>query len=160
LVKRIIAVLLAFSALLSMAACKKDTVYGHAEMRISLPESFSEFESESFDATYSDGKSLVGILRVSFDAGFNQGIPDFLTPEEFAKLYMKSTGRDSEIKLIKNVPYYEYTELQDGVKNAYIASFFRSKYAYFVVVFATVEELYSSLAGELLSYTETVIFVY
>jgi len=127
---------------------------------LGLSDDFREFEAESFDAAYTDGTALVGIYRISYNAGFNQGIPDFLTPEQFALLYAKSTGREVEIKKHDGVPYYEYTEENDGIKSVYIASFYRSMYAYFTVLFATPESLYDEVKPRLLSYTETVIFVY
>ena len=111
-------------------------------------------------AQITDLTAVAGCSTLAAGAGFNQGIPDFLTPEQFALLYAKSTGREVEIKKHDGVPYYEYTEENDGIKSVYIASFYRSMYAYFAVLFATPETLYDEVKPRLLSYTETVIFVY
>ena len=158
MVKKILTVFLIISLAFTVVSCDKEKVFGHAELTIALTDDFSEIEAESFDAAYSNGESVVGIYRISFAAGFNQGIPDFLTAREFASFYMKASGRNVEIKEAHNVPYYEYTEEQEGLMNSYLASFFRSKYAYFVILFATSEALYRDLAAEFLDFADTVIF--
>ena len=160
MLKKLLSLLILLASLICTAACDGDTVFAHAELEIKLSQNFREFEAESFDAAYTDGRSLVGIIRISFDASFNQGIPDFLTPEQFARFYKTAMKREAEIKFYGSTPYYEYSEIQDGVKNAYLASFYRSKYAYFAVIFATPEIFLSELKNEFLSYTETVIFTY
>ncbi len=160
MVKKLLAIILLLATCLAAASCDGEVVYGHAELEIALPEDFREFEAESFDAAYTDGQALVGILRISYDASFNEGVPDFLTPEQFARFYKTATKREAEIALHGATPYYEYTEKQDGVENAYLASFYRSKYAYFAVVFATPKLFYGELKSEFLSYTESVIFNY
>ena len=58
--------------LFSLASCKKDTdvVREYCEIKITLPKEFTEYDAaESFDAAYTDGRLIVGIQRLSFDAG-------------------------------------------------------------------------------------------
>ena len=160
MIKKILGIILFSAILLSLFSCDEEISYGHAELEIALSEDFREFEAENFDAAYTNGKAVVGIIRISFDASYNQGISDALTPEQFARLYKTATKREAEITLFGFTPYYEYTELQDGVENSYLASFYRSKYAYFAVIFATPQLFYPELKDEFLSYTETVIFSY
>ena len=161
MVKKISVLFLAVSLVFTLFACEKEEkIFGHAELRIGLREDFEKFAAESFDAAYTNGSAIVGIYRVSFDAGIDVGIPDFLTPEQFARLYMQSSEREAEIKLYGFTPYYEYTELQGGVKNSYLASFYRSRFAYFAVIFACPESAYEENLPVFLSYTESVIFVY
>lgn len=159
MVKRLVSILLLLASIFLLASCGGE-IYGHAELEISLPEKFREFEADSFDAAYTNGKALVGIIRISFDASFNEGVPDFLTPEQFARFYKTATKREGDIAFHRDTPYYEYSEVQSGVKNLYLASFYRSKYAYFAVIFATPEIFSESLREEFLAYTETVIFNY
>ena len=158
MLKRFFPLLLVFALLLSLFSCGEE-YYGHAELRISLPRDFKSFEAENFDSSYTDGECIVGIYRISFEAGFNQGIPDFLTAREFALFYMQATKRESQIKDYGTVPYYEYEEVQDGLTNVYTATFFRSKYAYFILLFATPVTLHEEKLPEILSYTDTVIFI-
>lgn len=160
MVKKISALILALALSLSLFACGARDYFGHAELRIALSEDFKEFEAESFDAAYTDGSAVVGIIRISFEAGFNNGIPDFLTPRQFASVYMKGSGRECEIKTFHGVPYYEYEETLGGARQGYLASFFRSRYAYFAVIFAADESIYSSLVPEFLDYTDTLVFEY
>ncbi len=160
MIKKITVFILVASFVIGLASCDKEEVFGHAELRLSLDSGFSAFEAESFDAAYSNGSCIVGIYRVSFDAGALEGIPDFLTPEQFARLYLEVSGREAEIKKHGLVPYYEYTETQEGIVNVYLASFFRSRFAYFIVLFASPIVNYDAWRASFLSYTDTVIFVY
>ena len=159
-IKRSCAALVFLVLFTSLFSCAEKMDFGHAELRISLPKSFKDFEVQGFDKAYSDGESVVAIYRVSFEAGREDGIPDFLTTEQFARLYLKSTSRKAEIKNHNFTAYYEYTEPAGGENSSYLASFYRSKHAYFLVLFACPERLYSEKLQTFLSYTETVIFVY
>lgn len=160
MIKKIFSFILALAAVITLVSCDGEKIFGHAELRLPLSEDFREFEAETFDAAYSDGNILVAVYRVSFAAGMEDGIPETLTPEQFARLYKKSSGRDAEIKKKGLTPYYEYSETQNGVKSCYLASFYRSKYAYFAVLFAAPEGIYSEKLPEIFSYIENVIFVY
>ena len=161
MIKRILFAFVALITVVSLISCRKEEkIFGHAELRLPLSSDFQEFRAESFDVAYTNGTLVVGAFRVSFDAGAELGIPDFLTAEQFARLYLSETGREAEIKKHGLMPYYEYTEIQDGLQNSYLASFFRSKYAYFIVVFACPSAVYSENLPLFLSYTDSVIFVY
>ena len=157
--KRLISCILALFVSLCLFSCDSK-IYGHAEMTVPLPQSYESFESENFDKAYSDGKSVVAIYRISYQVAFNQGISDALTPEQFARFYMNRSERKAEIKFHGTTPYYEYTAETDGIRTSYLASFFRSKYAYFLVLFASPENYYNELRSEFLYYVEGVIFSY
>ena len=159
MVKRILSLILLLSISLVIVSCGEKS-FGHAELSISLSERFEEMENKDFDKTYTNGISVVAIYRISHQAAFNQGISDALTAEQFARLYMNRSERKAEIKFRETTPYYEYTAETDGVKTAYLASFYRSKYAYFLVLFACPEGSFAELKSEFLAYVDSVIFTY
>ena len=159
LVKRILSLILIFALSLFVVSCSEKS-FGHAELSIALSERFEEVENENFDKTYTNGISVVAIYRISHQAAFNQGLSDALTAEQFARLYMNRSDRKSEIKFRETTPYYEYTAQTDGIGTAYLASFYRSKYAYFLVLFACPEGSYEGLKSEFFAYIDSVIFTY
>ena len=147
----VILVLLISFSLISCGA----RIPSHAEMRIPL-ENFSEIEAEGFDKAYSVGDSVVAVLRISFEAGFNQGIPETFSPRKFAEFYMKESGRSCDIFEIGNIPYYEYVD--SGIYH--LASFYRSRYAYFLVLFGAEESSADSLRDGFVSIAESIYFDY
>ncbi len=157
--KRIILTVISLLLLVSIFACGKDELPGHAELVIPLPDGYREFEAEDFDAAYENDGAVVGIVRISFEAGFASGIPETLMPEDFAEFYMKKVGRDEAIQLSGTVPYYQYIDT-DGVENVYeLVSFYRSKYAYFIIFFACPESGYEERKLEFLASCEQVWFL-
>lgn len=157
MIKRISLSLLSAILILALVSCAA-LEYGHAELRISLPDSVRALDAEGFDSAYSDSDFVVGINRISFAAGFNQGIPDYLTAEEFATFYMKQSERDAVVNRRGDFAFYEYVDLSGGVSTFYLASFHRSKYAYFLVLFACDEAKRDALTLDFLSYADSVIF--
>ncbi len=144
--------------LLCVSSCAREE-YGHAELRIELPHEFSKFSAADFDAAYSSGSSVVGIIRISFEAGFNQGIPETFMPREFAEFYMSRLGRDAHIEMHGDIPYYQYAEQKVAQSNIYLAAFYRSKHAYFVLLFASPESEFIEQKPLFLEYASSVWFV-
>ena len=160
MLKRIISFLLFVFVFLSLFSCSEN-VYGHAELVIPLADSYEACEAENLDAAYEDGESVVGIIRISFDAAFNQGIPDSYMPEAFGKFYMKMAGRGNAlIQRSGELAFAEYTDSQNSEGYYYLTAFYRSRYAYFVVLFSTEDSLREEKRAEFLSYAESVNFNY
>lgn len=160
MIKRFVALFTLLCACLSFFACAGDEEsFGHAELRIPLSGDFRETEAEGFDASYTNGDVLVGIMRISFLAGYNQGIPDTYMPSEFAEYYKKVTERDAVVHLEGDVAYYVYNDMPSDELYTYLACFYRSKYAYFVVLFACRAEEGAELVPELLELANKAYFV-
>jgi len=157
--RRLLLFFIALAVLLSLVACDSDSIPGHAEMRIPI-EGYREAEAEGFDAAYTDGERVVAIIRISFEAGFKQGIPETLSAKKFAELYMKETERDEPISISGNIPYYEYRDSANGGELYYLASFYRSKHAYFLVLFATDTEDEATARDAFLAIADSIYFVY
>ena len=145
--RRALMLLLLFCLCLSLFSCGED--YGYLELRLEMPKAYESADAEgSFDAAYSDGRAVIGITRLSFEAAIDDGIIETYTPKAFAKYYKKRIGKENlEIYENGDVPYILYTEQKDGVSYFYQCSFYRTKYAYFVVV-AVCREDFSDMYSE------------
>ena len=145
---------------LSVVSCSDgDTAFSYCELRIGLDEDFYTVENENFDAVYSNGKYTVAILRISFVAAVSEGIPETMTPYEFGEFWIQKCAR--EANLIKDgsvyCEYYDYGEdSEDGY--FYLESFYRSAYAYFVILFAVDSDLEQAGRADFLRYAESVNF--
>lgn len=158
MLKRIVFLLLILAGVLFLPACSEPADYSHAEMRISLPESFSRIEKENYDAAFSDGRIIVALLRLSFAAAYNDGIPETMNSNEFARFWMNRSGNDAAVQLYEGVDYAEYSEEVEGEEYYYVTAFYRSRYAFFVVVFAARADSEADFRSEIFEYMTSVSF--
>ena len=128
--------LLFFAVLLAVFLVSCDTGYTYCEISLPLGAEYEDIDYEGFDASFSNGEAVACILRISFEAGFKQGIPETMNSRQFANFWRNRVGRNEEIYLDRATPYYTYN--QEGY--FYVNGFYRSQYAYFVVLFACPEE--------------------
>ena len=157
--KKLLTLILSLALAVSLFGCNVSPKYSHAELVIPLPDSFSEIESEDFDAAYTDGDVAVAILRISFAAGIYEGIPETFDEEEFGRFWLQKCNRAASMERRDGVSCCEYFEFQDGIEYYYFAAFYRSMNAYFVLLFAAEsgsEELYKA---DFLSYARGVYFL-
>ena len=155
---RIIAATLLISSLLTLSSCfgrdeREVSEYypHHCELALTIPTTFVPFESSEFDAAFTDGHSIVGMIRISYA---NNEIPATFSPTQFADYYMRLSDRSEEIYKIGDVPYYTYTEA--GYFN--MLTFYCSKYAYFVVLYTCIEERAVEYTDDFLKYAAEAYF--
>ncbi len=159
---RVLAALLVLSLVFLLASCAPR--YEHCELGIRLPESFERYEiGKAYDVAYSDGTMIVGMLRFSFGACPNAGIPITMDQYRWAEYYLEhAEGLDnlSEIKTRGSTPYFTYTmEGDDGATYRYIPSFYITPYAYFVITFIFGEDYAAEATLEALDYIDTVYLI-
>ena len=148
-------ILALFSALVSCGG--GDAVFSYCELRIPLTEDFSEVKNENFDVTYSNGDYAVAILRVSFVAAVKEGIPETLSASEFGEVWLEKCERDANI-INGDIAYSEYYDDAGGAEYFYLEAFYRSPYAYFVVLFTTVSDLEEAGRVDFLKFANDVTF--
>ena len=141
---RIIALFLTVFQLLMLVSCS-ERKYEHCEIGITLDDSFKEYDSgKRFDMAYTDGRVIIGVLRFSFDACLKDDIPISMSDFTFAKFYRaKATEIEdvSEVELYGYLPYFTYTlEGTDGSVHRYVATFYTTPNAYFLVMYITPAE--------------------
>lgn len=156
MIKKIIAALLFLSLSFGLFSCGED--YSHCELTLSLTEDFERRETDEFDLMYSNGACACALLRISFAAAITQGIPDYLTAYEFGKTWLKICGRESTVITLPEVDYCEYYESQEKTDYYYLAAFYRSPYAYFVVLYCVDKSLESEWSGRFLKFAKTSFF--
>ena len=159
MIKRTFAAFLILSLVFALASCGGDKTFGHCELRIPLSDGFSERDAEGFDVAYSNGDLAVAILRISFAAGYDEGIPETLMPNEFAAYYLYRTDRRAEIVSEYDFAYYEFSESYESGEYYHLMSFYRSKWAYFAVLFSSREEMREVSRGIFLEYADAAYFV-
>ncbi len=144
-----------FSALVS---CTDEKEFVHCELTLVLDKSFKEEESLEYDLLLSNGTIAVSLTRISFEAGFESGIPETLTPKGFAAFFMNKSGKSEELLMHGDLPYYTYTESVDGKNIFYTVTFYRSLHAYFMVAYATPLQNKDELDAKMLWYAERAYF--
>ena len=158
MIKKTVAILLAVSLSLSLFSCSDELpIFSHCELTIDLSDSFYEIENENFDVTYTDGESVVAILRISFKAALNSGISNILSTREFGEYWLERCERNANI-VDGNIVWCEYYEVQWAGEQYYLEAFYRSQLAYFVVLFATAAENRDKNVEKYLEYAESVNF--
>lgn len=155
--KKLLALFLAVLISLFSSSCGKDEIYSHCELIIGLSSDFDEVENKDFDVTYSNGKYMVAIVRISYVAGMLDGIPETLTPLEFGELWLTRCMRVATV-MSGNITYTEYYSGIGDEEHYYFEVFYRSKYAYFVVLFATLSKNETEGREDFIRYAESVRF--
>lgn len=161
---RLLALICVFSfLLLAFISCKEeyDGRRKYCEIEITLTESFSDYDSEgAFDAAYTDGRLIVGIQRLSFDAGVDDGVPATMTPSVFAEYYLERTNTEAEILYHGYVPYAAFTMDSAQSSYDYLLSFYRTDYAYFIITFIAASPMSDNNLDRIFGYVDTVKYNY
>ena len=146
----------------SLLSCKDSVAekeFSHCELTLVLDGSFSEERSEDFDMLVTNGDIAVSLIRISFEAGFSQGISDTYTAKNFAAFFMNKSEKSDNLLMHGDVPYYTYTESISGTEPVfYTVTFYRSHHAYFVVAYAVAEKNKSKFEAKVLQYAEAAYF--
>ena len=145
----------------SLLSCKDSVAekeFSHCELTLVLDGSFSEERSEDFDMLVTNGDIAVSLIRISFEAGFSQGISDTYTAKNFAAFFMNKSEKSDNLLMHGDVPYYTYTENTKEHDVFYTVTFYRSYNAYFVVAYAVPEWKKDELGEKLLDYAAKAYF--
>ena len=136
MIKRIFSIVLLFAIAVSLLSCSDEEKIGHAELVISLGDDYYRAESDQgYDKLYTNGKRIVALTRLSFDA---DGISEFMSPYEFGEFWLSKFERKSEIKISSGgVVYATYYDGYGDSEVFYLEAFIRTPYAYFVILCAT-----------------------
>ena len=158
---KVLSFLLLLSVLILSSACgsrAKTLSHKYCEIEITLPERFSECEVDGYDVALTDTRLIVGIQRLSFDAGLEDNVPATLTPLVFREYYLNRTGTAAELSAHGYIPLASFALSASGVNYSYLLSFYRTDYAYFIITFITEGAMTESLKEDVYSYIDTVIY--
>lgn len=158
---RHIALFLIIVLLFSLISCDVNREY--CEIGIVLSGEYKEYDADgTFDVAYSNGEMIVGILRFSTEACLEEGIPITMTPLKFADFYKNNIDSgDNATATIEHgdVPYFTYIKENGGIKYLYTPTFYKSYYAYFLIMFITPESLSSGYRVKIFDFVDTVYFM-
>ena len=157
MLKRVLALFLSVFVFLSVISCEKED-FSHCEMTVPLTDKFERIYSESFDAAFSDGVLSVALLRISFEAAELDGIPISMSSEKFARFWLQNSGRYADVFLHNGVDCAEYKDTENGALYSTVSAFYRSKYAYFVLIFTVNEFDFESYRDSIYEYISGVYF--
>lgn len=168
-IRALVSLLLIISVAASFVGCKSDGLGRNAlrveycELGIILTKDFETYDSGGvYNASYSDGKTIVGIARYSFVDCEEYGLLTTFTPLKLANVYLEMMDRtvDEAVQKQGDVPYFTYTETtEDGSQYFYMPTFYRTPYAYFVITFITPKMREAEGRVEFLNYIKTVYFI-
>lgn len=153
----------AFFALLvllffSLTSCTSEKTFSYAELSIVLDSSFEELSSEQYDLVLEGDGMNVGLKRISLLAAVESGIPDTYSPERFAEYFLSKRGEDAEIFTYGDIPYFSLYESVSGVEFYTLYTFYRSKYAYFIITFAAERQDEGKFREKFFEYANSVYF--
>ena len=156
MLKRVATFALVFTLIFSFVSCGED--YTHCELTLSLEEDFEKVKTEDFDLMYTNGIAVCALVRISFSVALAQGIPDYLTAYEFGNVWLELCQREASMVRLPKVDYCEYYEERDSSEYYYLASFYRSAYAYFVVLYCVDKSLESEWKIKFIEYAQNAYF--
>ncbi|MBO7304176.1 MAG: hypothetical protein J6V09_03055 [Clostridia bacterium] len=157
--KKLLLVLICIAVLFSLSSCGGPK-YSHRELVLNLPDSFEIKKSSDFDAVYTDGELFIGVLRISFAAALADKIPETMTATEFGELWNDRCQRYADVQNERGVTFSEYYDSYEGTDGYYFEAFYRSEYAYFVVLFATPVSYENIKREEIFTYAEGIEWSY
>lgn len=154
--KRILSVIVILTLSLSLIACGENA-FVCGELSITLPGGYTERERpEGANMLISDGKSTLTFRRISLLDASELGIPAGLSAGDFAELFLEESGVTGVISSYNRTPYYTYYAKGASVNLFTLCAFYRTPYAYFILIFATGEERESEGREEYFSALDSV----
>lgn len=154
----ILSIVWMLSALLTSCGDEQtDMSYRHryCELALNLPQSYAELTSDSFDAFFSTGEAFVGISRLTFQGLEGDDLDGSMFPDEVARRYAQKNSMDVAVVDAEGYSYFIYFE--GGYYN--LISFYRSKYAHFIVRFMCSEEKEVKYSADFLKYASEAKFI-
>lgn len=136
-IKRAVLLLLVFAILISVTSCTK-CKQTYCEIGFTLPRGFVKLSApDDFDLAFENGDEIIGIRRLSFSTALDEGLLTTHTPDRLAEIYRERLGVSgaSTVFLHGDIPYFVYTLYADGGNYAYMPTFYRTSYAYFIITF-------------------------
>ena len=156
--KRLLSLLLTLPILLSLFSCGRKE-YTYCEIGFEIPRAYRQVNaSDDFDLAFEKRGSFIGIRRMSFDAVEGEGLLATHTPYTLAEIYRERLGASnmSTVFTHGDIPYFVYT-LSDGYSTyAYMPTFYKTRYAYFVITLICKNKIEEGGRVEFLDICDTV----
>ncbi len=159
MLKRILIILTLAATLITCVGCSDETLYGHCELVIPLTDDYYEVSEPNFDISYSNGVYGIAITRISYVAALSSGLPETMTSADFGEYWLKENSRIANI-INDEITYTEYSDGEGDEESFYLVAFYRTRYAYFVVMFVADATREDTGRAEFLSFARGITFDY
>ena len=137
MLKRFFCVILLVATIVSCASCTRDKSFTHADLTLTFDKDFREEKSEDYDLLVTNGKATAALSRLSFVDALRQDISATMSAQEFAEYMLLKTGKSATVFIRGDYAYYTYREVMADGEVYSMATFYRTAYAYVVVLYAT-----------------------
>ena len=132
-----LALLLVLPILLSLVSCGSRE-YVYCEIGIEIPRDYKKVDAgKDFDLAFEKGDTMIGIRRMSFDDVLEDGLLTTHSPYTLAEIYREriAVSNASTVFTHGDIPYFVYS-ISDGYTTyAYMPTFYRTRYAYFIITY-------------------------
>lgn len=155
---RVIAALL---LIISLSACSlaildpSPRTFSKAGLEITLDDSFTEKEHNSYTALYDSASAGVVILKEEFSL-FPNVDTDNMSVSEYATLVIQTNNRDAEVKEKDSLVYFVFEAQANGKNFTYFCPVFKASDAFWLVQFFCTTENYASMESQFFSWAKTI----
>ncbi len=131
------ALALLLSVALSLLSCGRRE-YTYAELGFEIPRGYREVQArEDFDLAFEKRDKVIGIRRLSFAAVDKDGLLATHTPYTLAEIYRERLANPNASTVFTHgdIPYFVYSISDGRTTYAYMPTFYKTRYAYFIITF-------------------------
>ena len=127
-------------------------------MTITLNDSFSERESDTYTVSYIAPKVVVYAMREAFDSFVNPTFASKTTVVEYAEDLVESNELDAEVKTVYGLTSFIYTRRSKGEEYTFYTAVYKTEDAFWHVQFATKTDSFNELFGMIEDFAYSVTF--
>ena len=138
MLKRIISLFVLVGMAVSLIGCGGDVTFTCLDINITLSNGYFEADAgKSANMLLTNNESTVSIKRLSVVEAEEQGISGSYSAKQFAEFFLRNNELEGKVASHGDVPYYSYYDTSSSVRLFCISAFYRTPYAYFIIIFAT-----------------------
>ena len=157
MLKKILCAVLLIATVITVTACEKPKSFTYADITLTFDKDFREEKSDDYDMLLTNGEVTAALTRLSFVDALNQNISAAMREEEFAKYLLLKSGKDMEVLRRGDYAYYTYREKTSSGELYCMATFYRTAYAYVVVLYATSVTLETKYSEKFFEYADSAV---
>ena len=157
MLKKIITAILIVTALMSAVSCGGKNSFTCADLTLTFDKGFYEQESGEYDLLVTNGQATAALTRLSFVDAMSQNISGAMSADAFAKYLLLKKGQTAEVFMRKEYAYCTYREKTEDGELYCMATFYRTAYAYVVVMYATAASYESQYREKFFEYADSAV---
>ena len=157
MLKRLFCSILLIATVFSCASCGSDKSFTYADLTLTFDKDFREQTSEDYDLLVTNGEATAALSRLSFIDALQQDVSITMSAGEFAEYMLLKTGKSASVFSRGDYAYYTYRESAKEGELYCMATFYRTAYAYVVVLYATAAVHESDYREKFFSYADSAV---